>query len=577
MRKLLIFIFALLSTSAFAQVPPVLRIPFTTNAATHGKSTFVSGTYGNDVTGRTNSLMLPYRTIGAAKTNSPAGYTIFVGPGTYSENNLAKSNVNYHFYPGVVVSNRLASSAVAGWGIFDDRPTGAAGPMVISGAGEFVFANSATFNESSFGCVVVTNPITDLKFQCAKITISSPSGPTAIFCGVYVSNCRKVFIDIEEITDLFNTWSGGSDPGTGTGVYWADGPMWATVKKIESLVYCVWADEPVRTVTNSFYFTGQSMYATNLDTGSAALYVTSQGSANSQYRVWVECEEIIGGAAGAALNGSAKVYVTAQKISAIDPVNGQAIYNESELWMTCNKVQSSGLVIFRHAPSSVSPLTSRPAHLTIQHYEDVSLGGQDGVYNTSTNDLFLHGGLIKGGTNYQALVKHTGTGRTILENVTVDGASGASTNAPVLVSGNGLVAKNASVIAGAGKAIHANSAGAVILDVQGASYVNRSISSTIIASNGWLQVSNVMLALTPIAFPSGSNQRAGNLTLVTGTKTIANTTVTANTIIMLTRKTSGGTLGNAITYTLSAGTSFTVNSDSALDTSTFSYLLVENP
>lgn len=72
--------------------------------------------------------------------------------------------------------------------------------------------------------------------------------------------------------------------------------------------------------------------------------------------------------------------------------------------------------------------------------------------------------------------------------------------------------------------------------------------------------------------------RAGELTLITGTKTIANTTVTANTVIMLTRKTSGGTLGTAITYTVSAGTSFTVTSDSALDTSTFAFFMVEvNP
>lgn len=76
---------------------------------------------------------------------------------------------------------------------------------------------------------------------------------------------------------------------------------------------------------------------------------------------------------------------------------------------------------------------------------------------------------------------------------------------------------------------------------------------------------------------SGSNQRAGNLTLVAGTQTVSNTTVTANTIVQLTRKTSGGTIGTAITYTLSAGTSFTVTSDSILDTSTFSYLLIEVP
>lgn len=80
-----------------------------------------------------------------------------------------------------------------------------------------------------------------------------------------------------------------------------------------------------------------------------------------------------------------------------------------------------------------------------------------------------------------------------------------------------------------------------------------------------------------LSIASGTNQRAGDLTLVGGTKAVANTTVTANTRVFLTRKTSGGTIGVGITYTLSAGVSFTVNSDNALDTSTFSFLLVEVP
>lgn len=80
-----------------------------------------------------------------------------------------------------------------------------------------------------------------------------------------------------------------------------------------------------------------------------------------------------------------------------------------------------------------------------------------------------------------------------------------------------------------------------------------------------------------LGFRSGTNQRAGNAVLVAGTVTVANTTVTANTLVMLTRKTSGGTLGTAITYTVTAATSFTINSDSALDTSTFSYVLIEVP
>ena len=86
---------------------------------------------------------------------------------------------------------------------------------------------------------------------------------------------------------------------------------------------------------------------------------------------------------------------------------------------------------------------------------------------------------------------------------------------------------------------------------------------------------NISIA-TPLSMPSGSNARAGNATLVAGTVTVSNTSVTADTRITLTRKTSGGTIGN-LTYTLSAGTGFTINSDSITDTSIITYLLIENP
>lgn len=91
-------------------------------------------------------------------------------------------------------------------------------------------------------------------------------------------------------------------------------------------------------------------------------------------------------------------------------------------------------------------------------------------------------------------------------------------------------------------------------------------------TNSLTLASNVVFTLQ-----SGANQRAGNATLVGGTVTVNNGSVTANTIVMLTRKTSGGTIGTGVTYTVSAGISFTITSDNVLDTSTFSYLLIEVP
>lgn len=77
-----------------------------------------------------------------------------------------------------------------------------------------------------------------------------------------------------------------------------------------------------------------------------------------------------------------------------------------------------------------------------------------------------------------------------------------------------------------------------------------------------------------LTIKSGSGQRAGNATLVAGTVTVNNATVSAKTVVMLTRKTIGGVPGN-LTYTLSAGSGFTINSANASDTSTVSYFLIE--
>ncbi len=115
------------------------------------------------------------------------------------------------------------------------------------------------------------------------------------------------------------------------------------------------------------------------------------------------------------------------------------------------------------------------------------------------------------------------------------------------------------------------------------SFINGSGIVNIVSQNNTaISISQTLGISLPVAgqtisLKAGTNQRAGNATLGggTGTVTIANTTVTANTLVVLTRKTSGGTIGTAVTYTVSAGVSFTITSDNILDTSTFTYLLLE--
>lgn len=83
-----------------------------------------------------------------------------------------------------------------------------------------------------------------------------------------------------------------------------------------------------------------------------------------------------------------------------------------------------------------------------------------------------------------------------------------------------------------------------------------------------------------VKLKEGSNARMGTATLVGGTVTVSNTSVTANTRIYLTKAVGGGTRGLLEVGTVTPSTSFVINSvDSAgalaADTSTVNWLLIE--
>lgn len=84
-----------------------------------------------------------------------------------------------------------------------------------------------------------------------------------------------------------------------------------------------------------------------------------------------------------------------------------------------------------------------------------------------------------------------------------------------------------------------------------------------------------------IKVTSGINAKAGNLTLVAGTATVANSGITSTDIIIFTKKTTGGTVGQGgYDYTLTPGVGFTVTSVGLTgtlvntDTSVISYQII---
>lgn len=86
---------------------------------------------------------------------------------------------------------------------------------------------------------------------------------------------------------------------------------------------------------------------------------------------------------------------------------------------------------------------------------------------------------------------------------------------------------------------------------------------------------SVSLSGTVSLANTGGAATAGQVTLVGGTKTVNTTAATSTALIFFQRVSSGGTIGFATTYTVSAGVSFTVSSDSALDTSVYNWTIIE--
>lgn len=73
---------------------------------------------------------------------------------------------------------------------------------------------------------------------------------------------------------------------------------------------------------------------------------------------------------------------------------------------------------------------------------------------------------------------------------------------------------------------------------------------------------------------AGSTSRLHDAVLVAGSVVVANASVTANTRILLTRQTLGGTPGH-LSYSISAGVGYTITSSSGTETSTVTVMLVE--
>ena len=96
-------------------------------------------------------------------------------------------------------------------------------------------------------------------------------------------------------------------------------------------------------------------------------------------------------------------------------------------------------------------------------------------------------------------------------------------------------------------------------------------------SSSFVQTFNGTIIATVLDITAGSNTKTGSGTLVGGTLAVANTSITANSMIFV-QDTSSGVLtnvGSLVVSSKTAGVGFTVKSTNILDISSFDYFVVE--
>jgi hypothetical protein len=128
-----------------------------------GGLVWVDAVNGNDVTAQRGRLQLPFRTLTAAKNSAVSGDTIMVLPGAYSEKNLAKNGVNWHYMPGAMI---IYVGSV-GCGIYDTEEAGMPCTFSITGNGVFKVTNEP----SPMPFLLSAYSADNISVQCDRIDV----------------------------------------------------------------------------------------------------------------------------------------------------------------------------------------------------------------------------------------------------------------------------------------------------------------------------------------------------------------------------------------------------------------------
>ena len=324
-----------------------------------------------------------FTTITDAKNAAVAGDLVWVEAGNYYENNLLKSNVNYHFMPGVSIAWTNATDTE--FGIFDDRATGTT-TNTISGSAD-IYWRSPSSTDFSHAGIMLTNSNTRFIASFSKLIGDSFStiGEQPHIIHASGSNSWVSIKADELLTGSVN--QSGQVLG---GIVWLNGEMFVNISHIgEFAGYGIWPSDPQGRSTNNLWVTS--------DLVECYIYADA---ATLNFRSWYDIKELRMTTNGTVKSGFAffggRHYVKCDKISSPSYFGASGgdglvftVTAGGEVWLDCQKLSRNG---YSHTAIRVDSGTKLFAN--ILHMEDVTTNTSPLIVNNG--ELWLSGVYYKG-------------------------------------------------------------------------------------------------------------------------------------------------------------------------------------
>lgn len=334
-----------------------------TNVAT-GKIAWVDSIFGSNATAILGDASKPSLTISNAVSLATNGCLVWIRPGTYTEHDLAKADVNYHADAGVFIYWMQPTNDI-GRGIFDFRGLAAStnvfdmptARMELIGFTNFqntafwdvIVDDGYPFNLSTLGVVVSTNAATKLTGGFGEIGTSMFADTPPVPWAIWIANGNRCNLTVQRIYNPFYGTSipyyyQGSQFGTFSavlnGIYWGSGDLTVNCPDLAAYgsTYSIYCHQEVVPSTNDFVFNGDRI-AGKIYTASSSL----------SYKGWFNFKEIdtsksVGSQSNPFLiQGSGKWYFTGiQKINSITGKKcfvavGDGTYSNLVVWIDAQK------------------------------------------------------------------------------------------------------------------------------------------------------------------------------------------------------------------------------------------------